>query len=266
MSRRQVWVTALSFEMKNIGLILSRIGLAVTLFICGCDLPTEPGPQPTIIIETEFIPGHNILGILRMDEIPGSSFIRVERAYKTTEITEDFSAVIDNALVTVSWMDTSAVFEYSPDDEVYLNENFVPQIGIEYSLSILSESLPTLTAKTSILEDMADEPSVSINNNQISVLITPSPSIELYDVYLVSDFDRIYHRISGDSNQLELSIDLGGLNGNPKTVEIYGYDANLSEYLQTSITIKPQSYHETVTTVENGYGCFGAVKVIEVDL
>ena len=244
-----------------------KIGIVITLFICACDLPTDPGPLPTTIMEIEFIPGHNILGVLRMDETAGSSFIRVERAYETNEITEEFSAVIDSAVVMVSWADTSVAFEFSQDEKVYLNDSFIPQIGIEYLLSVSSKSLPVLTAATSIEEDITvDQSSITIDNNHVSISFAGLPFLGLYDIYLVSENDRIHQRVSGDSNVVELSFDLDGLNGSPQTIEIYGYDSNLSEYLQSLITFKPQAYHETVTTVENGYGCFGAVRVLKIEL
>lgn len=247
---------------------LNIIGLLFFLFIPGCDLPTDPGPLPSTIINTEFNPGHNILGILRIDGITGSSFIRVERAYKVDEVSVSLSsAVVDSAMVTVSWEDTTVVFEYFPQEGVYKNARFIPETGIEYFLEISSDSLPKLTATTSIEKGITIEPSfITISNNHISIIFAGSPTLDLYDVYLVSETDKIHQRIPGDSSAVELSFDLDDVNGTPQTVEIYGYESNLTKYLQSSITIKPQAYHETVTTVENGYGCFGAVQVLKIEL
>lgn len=73
---------------------------AVMFFMISCDLPLDPGPQPTTIIETEFVPGLNVLGILRTET--GQSYVRVERAYLTEEEEEEFNPVISDALVRIS--------------------------------------------------------------------------------------------------------------------------------------------------------------------
>ncbi len=233
-----------------------------------CDLPTDPGPMPVDIIHTEFEPGHNILGVLRLDDNPGSSFIRVERAYKTEEITEDFASVVNNANVTIIAEDTST-FTFISDTtrgDIYTDSSFVPVEGVKYVLTVSSPDLPELTATTQVPNYPTIDEYIHTPQQSVSVTILSSPSIDLYDVYLISDIDEIQVRIVNESENISISFDLSELSGDPSTIEIYGYEKNLSEYLQSSITIKPQSYHETVTTVSNGYGCFGAVSKTTIHL
>ncbi len=74
----------------------------VVLIGAACDLPTEPGPQPSTIIETDFEPGLNILGVLRLDDSTGTSFIHIEQACRTEEIyDEDFPLIIEDAEAVV---------------------------------------------------------------------------------------------------------------------------------------------------------------------
>ena len=73
---------------------------------------------------------------------------------------------------------------------------------------------------------------------------------------------------AGLANQVaerrSVRFDLSTAKGQPLLLEIYGYDANLAEYLTAATTIKYQTYLETVTTVTGGYGVFGSVSVREV--
>ena len=80
--------------------------LSTLLWISGCDLPHQPGPMPSEIVETEFEPGLNILGVLRADDQAGTSFINVNRALTTEEIysdsIENFSPETDYVRVNVT--------------------------------------------------------------------------------------------------------------------------------------------------------------------
>ncbi len=248
---------------------IKYIPISLFIIMVSCDLPTDPGPMPVDIIHTEFEPEHNILGVLRLDDNPGSSFIRVEKAYKIEEITEGVSPVVNNADVTIIAEDTSA-FTFVSDStrgDIYTDSSFVPVEGVEYTLTVSSPDLPELTATTKIPSyPSIDESSLTITEQSVLLTILSSPSIDLYDVYLISEIDEIQVRIVNESENISISFDLSKLSGDPSTIEIYGYENNLSKYLQSSISIKPQSYHETVTTVSNGYGCFGAVSKTTIHL
>ena len=63
--------------------------LPALTWIASCDLPHQPGPMPAVIVETEFEPGLNILGILRADELKGTSFININRVLTTEEVYSD---------------------------------------------------------------------------------------------------------------------------------------------------------------------------------
>ena len=69
-----------------------------------CDLPWQPGPMPDAIIETEFVPGLNILGIVRLEDTTASSFVYIERAYASNEYETwvDSLPIIKNANVWIA--------------------------------------------------------------------------------------------------------------------------------------------------------------------
>jgi hypothetical protein len=107
--------------------------------------------------------------------------------------------------------------------------------------------------------------SVTVGGNMVSFRQQTAADVFLYDIYLLSSTDSLYTRFV---NHDGMTVPVALPNTAPPTesldIHVYGYDANLAEYLTTTITLKPQTYQETVTTVTGGYGVFGSVSVARV--
>ncbi len=246
----------------------------VVLIGAACDLPTEPGPQPSTIIETDFEPGLNILGVLRLDDSTGTSFIHVEQAYRIDEIyDEDFPLVIEDAEVVVKRIidTTTYPFDFEADTlrpYVYIHPGFVPTAGEQYALSITHPDLPTLTDTTIVpVKPAIDTTTLTISENILSFDLLTTTDTDLYDVYLFLTEDMLHQRLANQlAERRPVRFDLSQSKGQPLWLEIYGYDANLAEYLTAATTVKYQTYLETVTTVTGGYGVFGSVSVFKMEL
>ena len=249
----------------------------VVLIGAACDLPTEPGPQPTPIIETEFEPGLNILGVLRLDDSTGTSFIHIEQACRTEEIyDEDFPLIIEDAETVVQRTTdkTAYPFVYEADTlrpYTYTHPGFIPAAGEPYALTITHSTLDTLTATTVVpVKPYIDPATLTISESTLSFDLLTTADTELYDVYLFLPEDMLLQRLANQLDQLAgrttVRFDLPPSKGQPLWLEIYGYDANLAEYLTAATTIKYQTYLETVTTVTGGYGVFGSVSVFKMEL
>lgn len=244
---------------------------AVLLFF-SCDLPTEPGPMPTDIIATEFESKLNILGVLRYDRVEGSSFIRVEHTYRYEDVDEqNFSTVVDDAEVTVQYSagaDYAFVFVTGSDlGEVYKSSRCLPGGGENYQLTITADGYPDVTASTTIpYPPVIDSTSLEVSTRNVSFELLSADDVGLYDLFLICENDTLDQRLvpSGE-NSMHVEFIVPYAAGEPVKAEIYGYDVNLSEYLISAITIKPQTYLETVTTVEGGYGCFGSLSKSVID-
>ncbi len=244
----------------------------MVLLFFGCDLPTEPGPMPTDIIVTEFEPKLNILGVLRNDGVEGSSFIRVERAYRYEDVDEqNFSTVVDDAEVTVQYSagaDYAFVFVTGTDlGEVYKSSSYLPGSGENYQLTITADGFPDVTANATIPYPPAiDSTSLEVTTSNVNFELLSADDVGLYDLFLICENDTLDKRLvpSGE-NSLQVEFTIPSAAGEPVQAEIYGYDVNLSEYLISAITIKPQTYLETVTTVDGGYGCFGSLSKSVID-
>lgn len=243
------------------------------LLAVACDLPHEPGPQPTAIIDTEFKPGLNIMGVLRMDENPGASFIYIERAFQLDELDmagwEEFSTLVEDAEAIVQGTTDTITypFEFATDTlrpQTYTHPYFRPAAGEEYALTITHPDFPALTDTTVVpVHPEIAEDTVVVLGQTVSFLLLPTSDTYLYDLYLLSPSDSIHYRLINidDGEEIPILFNVSAQPGDIMEVHLYGYDANLADYLTSLVSLKPQSYHETVTTVTGGYGVFGAVSV-----
>ncbi len=246
----------------------------IVLFGAACDLPTEPGPQPSTIIETDFEPGLNILGVLRLDDSIGTSFIHVEQACRTNEIyDEDFLLIIEDAEAVVRGATDTTTYPFVFEADtlrpyVYIHPGFAPTAREQYALSITHPMLPTLTDTTVVpVKPSIDPTTLTISENALSFDLRTTTDTDLYDVYLFLTEDMLHQRLANQlAGRTTVRFDLSTVKGQPLWLEIYGYDANLAEYLTAVTTIKYQTYLETVTTVTGGYGVFGSVSVARIVL
>jgi len=258
---------------------MKTFALKFTLFLIGaltyllvfntCDLPTDPGPMPKSIIETEFEPGLNIFGVLRADSVSGSSFIHVETVMKTEEMYEGTGEIFDTT-VTVQMGDsaTGEVFTFTMIEDTtyrgyYFNDSFQPISGHRYSLEVQSEILPTLKAETLVPVRPEVVPnSLRISNTTLEFQISTTADTYQYNCYLFFGDECLEKQVANDGKPL-LNIAFG-LSDMPTKLVIIGYDQNLAEYLNSLPSFIPQTFHEMVITVENGYGCFGSLAVTTI--
>ncbi|GAG89157.1 unnamed protein product, partial [marine sediment metagenome] len=106
-----------------------------------------------------------------------------------------------------------------------------------------------------------------ISNQAISFNLRTTTDTYLYDIYLISPSDSLHYRFANQGEGLlPVAFKPTVEPGQTMTIYIYGYDANLAEYLTAVTTIKYQTYLETVTTVTGGYGVFGSVNVAKMRL
>jgi len=63
------------------------------------------------------------------------------------------------------------------------------------------------------------------------------------------------------SGNVLISLPLEGIPNGTCQLTIYAFDLNLSEYLTVNLSIKPNIYQKDFSTVENGFGCFGAMNI-----
>jgi len=239
--------------------------------LTGCDLPHEPGPMPTDIVETRFEPGLNILGVLRADGIQGSSFMNINRALTTEEIYSDtilnFSPDVEYVQV-LSHRDSSVTYftrsNVNPQDwDDYVNRDLYARSGVTYELEIKAPGFPVLTGETTIphlpwILNSSWEREVGL----MQFAIDHDPTAFEYKLYLyfgTSMLEKIVKPVNGDSTLVRWNYPASL--GEPTLLMVTALDENLTRYGNSPISFIPNTYHADASTVEGGYGCFGSVAV-----
>lgn len=259
--------------------ILHLISLAsITLLLVGCSYETRYdiilGQQPNFPGVHQFIPGLNILGVIRPDSAGQKSMnlIYLEKVIPAVSPTPDSTVSLDFNLqlykIDQQIIVDSLCYSYHYPDTTYTHHpsNFGPQAGNHFKIICKSSGLPYLTAET-IIPNLPVINSVTTNNNKVQFAIDADSTAFLYDVYLFVDEQQYFQRIlraKTGSTTVEMAANLS--NGQHRKLMIYAYDKNLSEYLTTpNLFIKPNTYRPPFSTVRNGYGCFGSLNVLKME-
>jgi len=250
--------------------------ILASVLLFTCDLPHQPGPMPTDIVETEFEPGLNILGVLRADEIPGNSFMNINRALTTEEI---YSDTIENFSPEVEYVqilrlrDSSLTFftqsNVNPQDwEDYVNPMLHARSGETYELEIYAPGFPLLTAETTIPQiPWVAKGSWVKDPGLLELDLDHHPSAFEYKLYLYFGSTALEKVVKpNDNDKIPVSWEYDSNLGSPHTLEVFALDENLTRYGNSPISFIPNTYHPDGSTVEGGYGCFGAVAVSRYDL
>ena len=255
-------------------LCLATFILCISLFT-SCDLPHQPGPMPTEIVETEFVPGLNILGVLRADDQAGTSFINVNRALTTEEIysdsIENFPPEVNYVKISSSTSGAEYLFirgEDSSDWGDYRDTSLNVMAGGAFNLEIVAPGFPILTGSTMIPnKPQIVTNSLALDMNNLTFQIQHHTSAFEYKLYLFfpgAVLEKVVKPTNG--NMIEVDWDFSTSNGLPLNLGLTALDENLTRYGNSPISIIPNTYHPDGSTVRGGYGCFGSVAVSIIEL
>ena len=249
--------------------------ILASVFIFTCDLPHQPGPMPTEIVETEFVPGLNILGVLRADDQAGTSFINVNRALTREEIysdsIENFSPEVE--YVRVSSLTSGAEYlfmrgEDSSDWGDYRDTTLNVIAGAVFDLEIAAPGFPTLAGSTAIPNrPLLVTNSLALDIDNLTFQIQHHTSAFEYKLYLFfpgTVLEKVVKPTNG--NMIEVDWNFSASNGAPLYLGLTALDENLTRYGNSPISFIPNTYHPDGSTVRGGYGCFGSIAVAVVEL
>lgn len=254
--------------MKRPHIILFALGL---LLLSACDLPHQPGPMPSDIVETEFEPGLNIMGIIRADGLTGSSFVNINRALTTEEIysdsIENFTPAVDAILISdlASGDESGFTLLDSNDLDTFSDSSFQADYGKHYSLEITSPDFPTLTADTQV----PFRPVVSamdLESNRLQFTVDSDPTafeLKVYLLFMDRVLEKVVKPVNGTDSEVHFSWDD---DLQPLYLMVVAQDENLTRYANSPISFLPNTYHADPSTVEGGFGCFGSVAVEVIEL
>lgn len=255
--------------------------LSAILLSAGCgNWITDPGPQPRYLDGSGHTPALNVIGVLRPDDSGGHamSFVHLERAYPFNETPD--STTVPDAEVTMTALpypgETAAdsiPFFYSNPESVfpsfeYRRDGFFPEPGRTYALSCRRAGYPQLTGTTTIPRLPRLVPgSLSVEPGALAFTLERDSLAALYDVYWIGmDFEEMTRILRPETGDVPVRIRTGAGDKASGILRVYAYDLNLSEYLTYNLTIKPNTYHSSYSTVANGFGCFGSLNVLEMTM
>ena len=257
------------------------VAFCILLFVTGCNkddfFDFYIGSQPNFLSDHPFVPGLNIFGVIRPDSLDGKSMnsIYVEKVIPAVSETEDSTTVTDFDAVIYKTDNNVVIdslsFTYLYPDTIFTHKpaDFKPLPGNHFKINCRASDLPVLTAETIIPNiPVIVENSINLNGNKIQFSISADTTAYLYDVYLiVESCQKVQRVLRSKNNNTSIEIDaVLPINSNAR-VMIYAYDKNLAQYFTApNLFVKPNTYRPPFTTVQGGYGCFGSLNLLTIDL
>ena len=108
---------------------------------------------------------------------------------------------------------------------------------------------------------------ITIVSERIIFDILRDELVQVYDIYLYYGSQEIEERyVRPDIGNTHVELTFAKNSSATGKLRIYAYDLNLSEYITYNVIIKPQTYQDIYSTVENGFGCFGSLNILERNL
>ena len=235
------------------------------------------GSQPNFLNDHPFVPGLNIFGVIRPDSLEDKSLnsIYIEKVIPAVNETEDSTTVVNFDAVIYKTNNNLVVdslsFIYSYPDTIFTHKpvDFDPLPGNHFKIICHSPGLPVLMAETIIPNiPVIFENSINVNGNKVQFFIASDSTAYLYDVYLFDESYQTVQRVLRTKNSnTSIEIDAAVPVSSNARLVIYTYDKNLAEYFTApNLFIKPNTYRPPFTTVQGGYGCFGSLNLLAIDL
>jgi hypothetical protein len=237
----------------------------------------DNGPQPSYIEQREHEPLLNVFGLLRPDSLDGNplSFVHLEGSFPAAEAFPDSLDIwdadvvlfrYDGATVADSLRLIHTDFGNAVADSQYRHPDLYPAALTRWGLACRKEGFPQLTATTTVpAAPVIVDGSLTLSGNRLELAIQRDASAVAYDVELWIGPDKFSQRVRRpESGDVTVGIDFNPGNLSEAALVIYAYDANLSEYISANIGAKPNTYQPSFSTVDNGYGCFGSLNLLEI--
>lgn len=245
--------------------------LNLTFLLCSCEKVFETyiglPLQPTNI-NSVYLPGLNVFGVLKAGAILDTSnqYFEVHYIPHVFDTTSSYS--INDADVTLQ----NDFNTYNLDligEGLYVNIDVVPIPGQEWNYTCVYDTFEVTSLTIIPNMPVVAESTIDINDGSIRFTIDSDPSAFMYDVYYIDEYSFSTKRIVpeyGNDIEVQLEIEdneLGAIN----LLYVIAYDQKYEQYITTSnIFFKPNAFRPRFTTVDGGYGCFGSLTSLEVDL
>jgi len=245
-------------------------------------LPWEAGPQPTYLEKQDYKNQFNILGVIRPGNFNGVplSYVHLETTYDYFNVPD--STKIGDALVQLFRFNDTSTVDTIEMDFTNLNGIFSSKeyrtveidtiasilAGKTFGISCQKEGYPELTSETTIPNiPVIVNDDINVQSGKIEFDILRDELVKVYDIYLSVGNQQFTERyLRPDIGNTHVTINYTNNNSTTGKLTVYAYDLKLSEYITFNVIIKPQTYQDSYSTVENGYGCFGSLNLLNKEI
>lgn len=222
--------------------------------------------------EVPFKPGLNVFGIVKT----GPSFDTVNHYFEVHQLADIFNYDEENLIVVDA--NITLTRQTAGGDIISYLPKLTPvsiYVDPEIEVGARDQWFYTCSYDTFMVESQCivpDEPQINadiqLNGNQLGFSIQPDTTAFMYGVYVIENDNVAYEQIlpvPGKATQVNLLLEWRPEKGSGQ-IFIFAYDENFRTYYTTSNTFfKPNAYRPAFTTVDGGYGVFGAVSSVLVN-
>lgn len=214
--------------------------------------------------ETPPLQGLNVYGVLKvgpsLDTL--NHYFEVQGMMDVLNFEEDInedSAKIELSRITSNHEKTDYVLALQGEG-VYLNPEIVVEPGDRWNFNCSRDSF--IVSATCWVPNIPILKSYSLQGNTIHLEIQKDTTAHMYRYYVIDGENYTIEQqvVSGDENmQIDIRLDWE-TQSEQLLVYVLALDQNLRTYQTTSNTFfKPNAYRPSFSTVDGGYGTFGAV-------
>lgn len=152
-------------------------------------------------------------------------------------------------------------------ESIYVNEAIETLPGDRWTYRCTADSFEVTASCT--VPKLPEITNAQITNNAVAFTVKADSTAFLYLVYVIQEENvSMEYTIPSLQVDTKFTIDLEwNLTDQPVLVYVCAYDENLRKYQTTSNTFfKPNAFRPSFSTVEGGYGTFGAITIQSVVL
>jgi hypothetical protein len=251
---------AKTFVIYNLTFLLSSCEKVLETYV---GLPMQPNN-----INSVYVPGLNVFGVLKAGAIMDTLNHYFEVHYIPHVFDTTSNININDADITLQ-NDFNTYNLNNHGNGLYYNLGIDPIPGQEWNYTCVYDTFE-VTSQT-IIPNMpvVSENAIEINDGSIKFSIDYDASALMYDVYFIDEYSYITKRIVPEyGNNIEVQLDIEYDESSAiNLLYVIAYDQKYEQYVTTSnIFFKPNAFRPRFTTVDGGYGCFGSLTSLEIDL
>jgi hypothetical protein len=220
-----------------------------------------------------FEPGLNVFGVLKS----GPDFDTLNHRFEVQQLLEitnlEEALEVDSAeIVLIRETDGGEQSFYKPQhhtDGLYFDQNIITAPGDKWEFICTYDTFQVTASSIVPQTPVVNQQSIEISVNEVVFSVLADPTAFLYAVYLFQGENYFIMQTVPDGNYAT-SISLKPewqISDEKLMLYVFACDKNLRQYYTTSNTFfKPNAFRPLFTTVNGGYGVFGATSSTAVVL